>query len=76
MRWHIPKEYKDLALHMSLNENVSDVDIHRYVGISSRAMRHLQRTFAETGETVQFCVNTSYAMSLYLCLFLSFWLVS
>jgi hypothetical protein len=38
---HIPKEYKDLALHMSLNENVSDVDIHHYVWISSRAMRRL-----------------------------------
>ena len=38
---------------MSLNENVSDADIHRYIGISSRAMRRLRKTFAETGETVR-----------------------
>ena len=53
MRRHISKEHKDLALHMYLNENVSDANIYRYVGISSRAMRCLRKTFAETGETVR-----------------------
>ena len=41
MRRHIPKEYKDLALHMSINEGVSDNQILSYIGISTRAMRRL-----------------------------------
>jgi hypothetical protein len=53
MRHHIPKEYKDLALHMSLNENVSDNDVHCYIGISPRAMRCLRKTYRETGETIR-----------------------
>ena len=53
MRRHIPKEYKDLALHMSLNEGISDNDIHRYIGISPRAMRRLRKTYQETGETTR-----------------------
>ena len=28
MRCHIPEEYKEIAIHMSLNEGVSDEDIH------------------------------------------------
>jgi hypothetical protein len=52
MRWHIPREYKDLALHMSINEGVSDSKILSYIGINARAMRHLQQTYCETGETI------------------------
>jgi transposase len=57
MRRHIPKAHKDLALHMSLNEGVSDTNIHRYIGISSRAMRRLRRTYQETGETIRMAVS-------------------
>jgi len=53
MRRHIPKEYKDLALHLSLNEGLSDHIIRDYIGISPRAMRRLRQTFRETGETVR-----------------------
>ena len=41
MRCHIPEEYKEIAIHMSLNEGVSDEDIHHYMGISQHAMRQL-----------------------------------
>jgi hypothetical protein len=50
MRRHISKEYKELALHMSLQEHVDDEDIRRFTGISERAMRRLRKTFHETGE--------------------------
>ena len=53
MRRHIPKEYKEIAIHMSLNEGVSDKDIRRYTGISRRAMRRLRETYRETGEVVR-----------------------
>ena len=53
MRRHIPKEYKEIALHMSLNEDVNDEDIHRYTGISQRAMRRLRETYYKTGEVVR-----------------------
>ena len=53
MRRHIPKEYKDLAIHMSLNEGVSDDDIYCFIGISQRTMRQLRKTYQETGETVR-----------------------
>lgn len=53
MRRHIPKEYKEIAIHMSLNEDVSDKDIRCYVGISQRAMRRLRQTYRETGEVVR-----------------------
>ena len=52
MRRHIPKEYKDLALHLSINLGLSDVLIRSYVGISPRAMRRLWKTYRERGETV------------------------
>ena len=53
MRRHITQELKDIALHMSLNEKVSDRNIRRYTGISERAMKRLRKTFRETGETVR-----------------------
>ena len=53
MRRHISKERKDIALHMSLNENVSDENIRRYTGISNRAVKRLRQTFRETGESVR-----------------------
>ena len=55
MRCHIPKEYKEIVLHMSLNEDVNDEDIHCYTGISQRAMpvRQLQETYYKTGEVVR-----------------------
>ena len=53
MRRYIPKEFKDLAIHMSLNENVSDDDIHAYIGISQRTMRRLRKLYEETGETIR-----------------------
>ena len=52
MRRHIPKEYKDLALHLSLNLGIPDKDIRSYIGISPRAMRRLRKTYRERGETV------------------------
>ena len=52
MRCHIPKEYKEIALHMSLNEDINDEDIHHYTGISQRAMRRLRETYYKTGEVV------------------------
>ena len=53
MRRHISQERKDIALHMSLNEHVSDKIIRRYTGISERAMKRLRQTFRETGESVR-----------------------
>lgn len=57
MRRHIPKEYKDIALHMSLNEGVPDGLIRCYLGISARAMRRLRKTYRERGETVPVMCN-------------------
>jgi transposase-like protein len=57
MRRHIPKEYKDLAIHMSLNEGVSDDDIYRFIGISQRTLRRLRKTYQETGQTVRIPVS-------------------
>ncbi|KIL67439.1 hypothetical protein M378DRAFT_42894, partial [Amanita muscaria Koide BX008] len=53
MRRHIPKEYKEIVIHMSLNEGVSDRFICRYTGISQRAMKRLRKTYRETGEVVR-----------------------
>ena len=53
MRRHISRECKDIALHMSLNEKLSDKTIRRLTGISERAMKRLRRTFRETGELVR-----------------------
>lgn len=53
MRRHIPKEYKEIAIHMSLNEGVSDKLIHCHTGISQRAMKPLWKTYRETGEVVR-----------------------
>jgi hypothetical protein len=53
MRRHIPKEYKEIALHISLHKNITDKDIHRYTGISERAMKHLRKNYRETGEVTQ-----------------------
>jgi hypothetical protein len=52
MRWHIPKEYKEIALRMT-QRNVSDRTIRRYTGISGRSMRYLRKTYRETGEVVR-----------------------
>ena len=52
MRRHIPPEYKDLVLHMSINLGIHDNDIRTYIGISPRAMRHLRKMYRERGETV------------------------
>jgi len=38
VRRHIPKEYKDIALHLSLNEGLPDLQIQAYMGISPRSM--------------------------------------
>ena len=53
MRHHISQECKDIALHMSLNEHVSDKIIRRYTGISERAIKRLHQTFHETGKSVR-----------------------
>ena len=53
MRRYISQECKDIALHMLLNEGVSDKNIRRYNGISERAMKRLHRTFHKTGESVR-----------------------
>jgi hypothetical protein len=46
------QERKDIALHMSLNESVSDKNICCYTGISERAMKRLRKTFRDTFESV------------------------
>jgi hypothetical protein len=50
----VPQERKDIALHMSLNEGVSDKNICCYTGISERAMKHLCKTFHDTFESRNF----------------------
>ena len=52
-RRHIPKEYKEIAFYMSLQEDVDDNGIRRFTGISERSMRHLRKTYNETGEVVR-----------------------
>jgi len=51
VRRHIPKEYKDIALHLSLNEGLPDLQIQAYIGISPRSMRRLRKTWREKGVT-------------------------
>jgi len=51
VRCHIPKEYKDIMLHLSLNEGLPDLQIHAYIGISPHSMRCLQKTWREKGVT-------------------------
>lgn len=53
MRCQIPKEYKELALHLSLHEAIPDKDICHYTGISEWAMKCLRKTFCETGEVTR-----------------------
>jgi len=43
VRHHIPKEYKDIALHLSINEGLPDLQIQAYIGISPRSMRCLRK---------------------------------
>jgi hypothetical protein len=59
MRRHIHKEGKEIALHMSLNEGVTDRDIRRFTGISQRAMKRLRKTYRKTGEVVNIPVTDS-----------------
>ena len=51
VRHHISKEYKDIALHLSLNEGLPDLQIQTYIGISPHSMRRLQQTWREKGVT-------------------------
>ena len=53
MRRHISKDYKDITLHMSLNEGVSNKNIQCFTGISGRAMERLRKTFRETGGSIR-----------------------
>ena len=46
------QEHKDISLHMSLNEHVSDKIIWQYTGVSEWAMKYLHQMFCETGESV------------------------
>jgi len=48
----IPEEYKEITIHMSLNEGVGDDDICHYAGISQRAMKQPQKTYCKTREVV------------------------
>jgi hypothetical protein len=57
MRQHIHKEQKEITLHMSLNEGVTDRDICRFTGISQRAMKWIRKTYCETGEVVNIPVT-------------------
>src|SRR5271168_2207754 len=51
VRCHIPKEYKDIALNLSLHEGLPDLQIQAYIGISPCSMRHLRKIWREKGET-------------------------
>jgi hypothetical protein len=53
MRRHITKERKEIALHMSLEENVCDKDIRRLTGISERSMQRIRMNNREIGEVVR-----------------------
>ena len=43
---------------MSFGHGVCDRDIHRYTGISQRAMKRLRKTYRETGEVAKVLVCT------------------
>jgi hypothetical protein len=53
MRRHITKERKEIALHMSLEENVCDKDICRLTGISERSMQRIRKNYHDIGEVVR-----------------------
>ena len=50
---HITKEHKEIALHMSLEENVCDKQIRCLTGISERSMQRIQKNNCEIGEVVR-----------------------
>ena len=52
-RRHIPKEYKEIALKMSLTHHTSDSEIKKCTGISKRALKRLRKTFRETGDVIR-----------------------
>src|SRR5947209_4735906 len=45
MERHIPKERKEMALHIPSLLNVKDRTIRHYIGISERPMRYIRKTF-------------------------------
>ena len=53
MRWHITKERKEIAVHMSLEEDVRDKDIRCLTGICEQTMQCIWQTDCETGEVVR-----------------------
>ena len=53
MRRHIIKERKEIALHMSLEENVCDRHIRRLTGISERLMQRISKNNRDIGEVVR-----------------------
>jgi len=56
IRRHIPKEYKEITLHLSLHENVTDNAICHFTGISEWAMKRLRKTYRETEEVTRMSV--------------------
>jgi hypothetical protein len=60
VRHHIPKEYQDIALHLSLNEGFPDLQIQAYIGISPCSMRCPQKTWRGKGKTTVKLVITGW----------------
>ena len=50
MRRHISKEMKEMALQMSLESGLGDIEIAEYTGIRPRTLRRIRKLFRETGE--------------------------
>lgn len=50
---HIPKEYKEIAMSLSLHHHLSDNQIRDYMGISPCTMKRLRKLFQDTGELVK-----------------------
>ncbi|KAI0089834.1 hypothetical protein BDY19DRAFT_859033, partial [Irpex rosettiformis] len=53
MRRHIPKEVKEVALRMSLEQGLPDKTIQEYTKISIRSLKRLRKTYRDTAEVVR-----------------------
>ena len=53
MHRHISKAEKEIALRMSLQSGLNDMQIAEYTGICPRTMRGLRKRFRETGEIMK-----------------------
>ena len=53
MHQHISKAEKEIALRMSLDSSLSNMEIVKYTSIHPRTMRALLKQYKETGEVVK-----------------------